>query len=129
MRRTVPFFAQAARAAGRVVIDSNAVSKGKPARRRTLRKLPDAIKITDNAADRIKELMANHPEAKGVRVGVRTRGCNGLSYVKSSEVEMPVVIGSTQIVRSKCCLLDSRRSCAGDTVTYRDTRFLSDSLL
>ena len=36
--------------------------------------------ITDAAADRLKELMSGREEAKGVILGVKTRGCNGLSY-------------------------------------------------
>ncbi|MAR55595.1 MAG: Fe-S cluster assembly scaffold SufA [Rickettsiales bacterium] len=40
-----------------------------------------ALSITDSAAVRIKELMAQREKpAKGIRVGVRTRGCSGLSY-------------------------------------------------
>ncbi|KAL0587228.1 hypothetical protein ABG067_003079 [Albugo candida] len=36
--------------------------------------------MTEAAADRIRDLMAKKPEAVGIRLGVRTRGCNGLSY-------------------------------------------------
>ena len=40
------------------------------------------IKLSDNAADRIKEIMS---EAKnntiGVRIGVKSGGCAGMSYV------------------------------------------------
>jgi iron-sulfur cluster assembly protein len=40
-----------------------------------------ALTITDAAAGRIKELMGQRDKpAKGIRVGVRTRGCSGLSY-------------------------------------------------
>lgn len=38
------------------------------------------IILTDAAVGRIKELMVKNPLAVGLRVGVRTRGCNGLSY-------------------------------------------------
>ena len=40
----------------------------------------DALTVTDAAVDRIKVLLSRKPEASGVRLGVRTRGCNGLSY-------------------------------------------------
>lgn len=40
-----------------------------------------AITVTPNAASRIKFLCDNHtPPTKGIRLGVRTRGCNGMSY-------------------------------------------------
>ncbi|KAI9917386.1 hypothetical protein PsorP6_012989 [Peronosclerospora sorghi] len=48
--------------------------------RRHLRELPPPLKLTDTAAARIKELLTNKPDAIGIRLGVKTRGCNGLSY-------------------------------------------------
>lgn len=44
------------------------------------RKMPAPIKLTERAADRIKELMAEKPESVGVKIGVKRRGCNGYSY-------------------------------------------------
>lgn len=44
------------------------------------RRLRDPIALSDQAADRIKFLMSNRPDAKGVVLGVKRRGCNGLSY-------------------------------------------------
>ncbi len=43
--------------------------------------MPAAITITDHAADRIQAMLAarGKPSA-GIRVGIRTRGCSGLSY-------------------------------------------------
>ncbi|XP_071437253.1 iron-sulfur cluster assembly 1 homolog, mitochondrial isoform X1 [Pithys albifrons albifrons] len=35
---------------------------------------------TPSAVQKIKELLKDKPEHVGVKVGVRTRGCNGLSY-------------------------------------------------
>ena len=40
------------------------------------------IKLSDNAAVRIKEIMSNaKQESLGVRVSVKTGGCAGMSYV------------------------------------------------
>ena len=40
------------------------------------------IKLSDNAALRIKEIMSNaETESLGVRVSVKTGGCAGMSYV------------------------------------------------
>ncbi|HMS45750.1 MAG TPA: iron-sulfur cluster assembly accessory protein [Alphaproteobacteria bacterium] len=38
------------------------------------------ITLTTAAAERIKFLLSQQPEAKGLRVGVKTKGCSGLSY-------------------------------------------------
>ena len=35
---------------------------------------------TQSAVDKVKALMESQQDAIGLRVGVRTRGCNGLSY-------------------------------------------------
>ena len=40
------------------------------------------IKLSDNAAERIKEIMSKaNKSAIGVRVGVKSGGCAGLSYI------------------------------------------------
>ncbi|MCW5730715.1 MAG: iron-sulfur cluster assembly accessory protein [Alphaproteobacteria bacterium] len=40
-----------------------------------------ALNITDSAAQRVKELLAKRGKPSvGVRVGIRTAGCSGLSY-------------------------------------------------
>src|SRR3984957_13699752 len=42
---------------------------------------PQALKVTDAAAERIQALLAKRGKPSvGVRVGVRSRGCSGLSY-------------------------------------------------
>ena len=49
-----------------------------PKRRR--RPLRAPINVTENAANRIKEIIGEKTNIDGVRLGVRTRGCNGMSY-------------------------------------------------
>tara|TARA_X000000368_G_scaffold73644_1_gene54154 strand:- start:141 stop:476 length:336 start_codon:yes stop_codon:yes gene_type:complete len=40
------------------------------------------ISLSDNAADRIKEIMSNaEKNSLGVRIGVKSGGCAGMSYV------------------------------------------------
>ncbi|GAB3040047.1 MULTISPECIES: iron-sulfur cluster assembly accessory protein [Oleiagrimonas] len=39
------------------------------------------IQITDNARERMKSYLAGHPQASGVRFGVRRTGCSGFGYV------------------------------------------------
>lgn len=43
---------------------------------------PQLINLTDTAADRVKALIADSREpVLGLRVGVSSKGCNGMSYV------------------------------------------------
>jgi len=39
-----------------------------------------ALTLTPSAVTKIKSLLENKPEYIGLKVGVRTRGCNGLTY-------------------------------------------------
>jgi iron-sulfur cluster assembly accessory protein len=69
-----------ASAAGRVVIPEATSSSNKP-RRRLPRKA--VLELTESAAMRIRALLEKRQEQEpcvAVRIGVRTRGCNGLSY-------------------------------------------------
>lgn len=46
-----------------------------------MKPLPNALTLTDRAAARLKELMATADKPiLGLRVGVKARGCSGLSY-------------------------------------------------
>ena len=40
-----------------------------------------AITLTDNAARRIKDFLANRGKGVGLRLGVKTTGCSGMAYV------------------------------------------------
>jgi len=39
-----------------------------------------ALTLTPSAVSKVQELLQNKPNAIGLKVGVRQRGCNGLSY-------------------------------------------------
>ena len=39
-----------------------------------------AITLTESAVRRVKDLLKAKPDSIALRIGVRTRGCNGLSY-------------------------------------------------
>ncbi len=54
---------------------------GAPAARRAPRARPAAIKVTAAAAARVKALLDKRGKpSAGVRIGVRSRGCSGMSY-------------------------------------------------
>ena len=47
---------------------------------RTRRALPPLMSLTDAAADRLRALYAKGEHGKLLRIGVKTKGCSGLSY-------------------------------------------------
>ncbi|PRP78947.1 hypothetical protein PROFUN_13241 [Planoprotostelium fungivorum] len=60
-------------AAGRVITGSRALSS-----RFANRKA--AVALSPSAGARLKELLAKKPDSMGIRLGVKRRGCSGLSY-------------------------------------------------
>jgi iron-sulfur cluster assembly protein len=40
-----------------------------------------AITLTESAADRVRNFLANRGKGAGLRLGVRTSGCSGMAYV------------------------------------------------
>ena len=45
------------------------------------RSTPQVVDLTPAAVARARELLANHgPDAAGIRLGVKTTGCSGMSY-------------------------------------------------
>lgn len=47
------------------------------------------MSVTPAAAARIAEIRQIEPEARGIRVGLRQRGCNGMSYVMDFQKDDP----------------------------------------
>ena len=69
-------------AAGRVVI-AGAADRARP-------KMKAALEMTEEAAERIKDLLERRNEkepAVAVRIGIKSRGCNGLSYTMNYATE------------------------------------------
>ena len=48
--------------------------------RRPVRELPPLMRLTDAAAERLTRLYAAGEKGKLLRIGVRTKGCSGMSY-------------------------------------------------
>ncbi|KAJ8600888.1 hypothetical protein CTAYLR_006976 [Chrysophaeum taylorii] len=53
------------------------------------RALPSPLTVTPSAAERLRGLLSSKPDAYGVLVGVRRRGCNGMSYTLNYADEKP----------------------------------------
>ena len=47
---------------------------------RTKRALPPLMRLTDTAADRLRQLYSKGREGMKLRISVSTKGCSGLSY-------------------------------------------------
>jgi iron-sulfur cluster assembly protein len=47
---------------------------------RKVRALPPLMALTDAAAERLRALYANAERGKLLRIGVKTKGCSGMSY-------------------------------------------------
>lgn len=79
-----------ARVTSRNLSSANAVAEDEPPRRRNL-EAKDPIILTERAAERIKSILQgeNAQGALGIRLGVKRRGCNGLSYTLNYAFEKP----------------------------------------
>ena len=60
-----------------------------PTTKKKRRALPAPLTITPAAAERINDLCASKPEVLGVLLGVKRRGCNGMSYTLNYAEEAP----------------------------------------
>lgn len=62
---------------------------------------PAALRITERAAKEIKQLLETKSDSSqtiiGVRLGVRTRGCNGYSYTMNFLSEKEVIVTDERI--------------------------------
>ena len=88
-----------------------APAERKPAAPRPARPQPQLMTISESAAARVKELIAQRGKpTAGVRIGVRTKGCSGLSYTleyadeKGPKDEVIEAQGITLLVDPKATL-------------------------
>jgi len=50
-------------------------------RKTRVKSMTQVIKLSDKAADRIKEILSENKDSLGVRIGVKSGGCAGMSYI------------------------------------------------
>lgn len=79
------------------------------------------IIVTDKAQSKIKQTLAKRGHGVGIRIGVKTTGCSGLSYVLEYVDKYEAEIGVTNFGHSDFVLLVDAKSLAyidGLTMDY-----------
>nr|XP_033331126.1 iron-sulfur cluster assembly 1 homolog, mitochondrial [Megalopta genalis] len=86
-----------------------------------------ALTLTSNAVKKIKELLKNKEDYIGLKVGVKQRGCNGLSYTldyakEKSKLDEEVVQDGVRIIIDKKAQL----SLLGTEMDYVESKLSSE---
>ncbi|CAB0028532.1 unnamed protein product [Trichogramma brassicae] len=86
-----------------------------------------ALVLTSNAVKKIKEILKDKPEFIGLKVGVRQRGCNGLSYTLNyatdkSKLDEEVVQDGVRVIIDKKAQL----SLLGTEMDFIETKLSSE---
>ncbi|KAL2724282.1 hypothetical protein V1478_008795 [Vespula squamosa] len=86
-----------------------------------------ALTLTPNAVKKIKEILGNKSEYIGLKVGVKQRGCNGLSYTldyakEKSQLDEEVVQDGVRIIIDKKAQL----SLLGTEMDYIEDKLSSE---
>ena len=55
-----------------------------------VKSMTQVIKLSDKAAERIKEILSENKDSLGVRIGVKSGGCAGMSYIMEyAKIQQP----------------------------------------
>jgi iron-sulfur cluster assembly protein len=87
---------------------------------------PDIITMTDAALNQVRGLLNKQASAYGIRVGVRSGGCSGLSYV-IEYANMPSAFDEIVSVEDIKILIDKKAILylLGSTMDYFEEQFKS----
>ncbi|XP_035688630.1 iron-sulfur cluster assembly 1 homolog, mitochondrial-like [Branchiostoma floridae] len=86
-----------------------------------------ALVLTQAAVKKVRTIMDSRPDMIGLKVGVRTRGCNGLSYTieyakeKNKQDEVVVQDGVTVLIDKKAQL-----TLLGTEMDYQESKLASE---
>ncbi|KAK2586863.1 hypothetical protein KPH14_009801 [Odynerus spinipes] len=86
-----------------------------------------ALTLTPNAVKKIKEILGNRSEYIGLKVGVKQRGCNGLSYTldyakEKNQLDEEVIQDGVRIIIDKKAQL----SLLGTEMDYVESKLSSE---
>lgn len=96
-------------------------------KRRSLIPTKAALTLTNSAVMQIKNLLSNQPQSIGLRIGVRQRGCNGMSYTldyanKKEKFDEEVAQDGVKIYIDKKAQL----SILGTEMDFQDSKLASE---
>jgi iron-sulfur cluster assembly protein len=77
--------------------------------RRPIRALPPLMTLTDAAAERLQRLYDKGEQGKLLRIGVKTKGCSGLSY-DMSWTDAPAITDEVVTDKGLTVLIDRKAS-------------------
>jgi len=86
-----------------------------------------ALVLTPAAINRIKHLLQGKPEYLGLKIGVRTRGCNGLSYTLEYATEKTPK--DEEVIQDGIRVLIDRKAqltLLGTEMDYQETKLASE---
>lgn len=86
-----------------------------------------ALVMTQAAVERIKMLMTNQPDMVGLKIGVKQRGCNGMSYTLDF-VKEKAKFDEEVVQDGACVLIDSKAQMTllGTEMDYVEDKLTSE---
>ncbi|XP_067934481.1 iron-sulfur cluster assembly 1 homolog, mitochondrial-like [Watersipora subatra] len=96
-------------------------------KRRNFRPTRAAITLTPAAVKRVKDIMEGQPDVRGLKIGVKTRGCRGLSYTLDYATEISKLDEQVDQDGAKI-FIDSKAqmSLLGTVMDYVDEKLTSE---
>ncbi len=94
--------------------------------RRPVRELPPLMTLTDAAAERLRRLYEKGEQGKLLRIGVKTKGCSGMSY-DMSWADAPAATDEVVTDKGLTVLVDRKASLflIGTVMDYETKAFTS----
>ena len=96
-------------------------------KRRPIAPTRAALTLTPSAKARVKELVSSKPNCIGLQIGVRKRGCNGLSYTLDYAMENPKFSEHVELDGVKV-FIDSKAQLTllGTEMDYQESKLSSE---
>jgi len=96
-------------------------------KRRSLIPSKAALTLTPSAENRVKQLIKDQPKYIGLKIGVKTRGCNGMSYVldyaeKKEKLDEEVLQNGVKLFIDK----KAQMTLLGTEMDFQDSKLASE---